>query len=397
MNDQSCDAACAINSEITPINSIHHQDVTPLTNNKSSDNDDRDIPADERFLQSAGDQNSSNICVNLDDSKFSSQQVAAPIAATMTTDEFNREFGTGRNSPFDANEGMLAHRRHIPTTKKRQKPVLNVADAWKYGVTHNNDTENFTFVYAELHCDTCGVHNAIPRIVIGDSAYVKFMLYGEEYFAFEFILSFVYLVAHLSHIESSYAEPPFLQVITYQSQRLVKDDVITVSRAYKKIVGVFHSGCHYAIAEVDPWNSRTITIYDGLFYDLSEWQKNVVLLLKKCNLIDFETERIDLVPDPKSKLIIPGYRRGKELVNGYTIIINNVKWRLIRGTFIVQTDGFNCVPIACLKVMELFSRIDRARAVDCYKKARIRKVVFEEWDYMVRISDKHGSLTVKDT
>jgi hypothetical protein len=54
-------------------------------------------------------------------------------------------------------------------------------------------------------------------------------------------------------------------------------------------------------------------------------------------------------------------------------------------------------PIACLKVMELFSRIDRARVVDCYKKARIRKVVFEEWDYMVQISDKHGSLTVKDT
>ena len=132
MNDQSCDAACAINSEITPINSIHHQDVTPLTNNKSSDNVDRDIPADDSFTQS-GDQNSSNICVNLDDSKFSSQQVAAPIAATMTTDEFNREFTTGRNSPFDTNEGMLAHWLPIPMTKKRQKPALTVADAWKFG------------------------------------------------------------------------------------------------------------------------------------------------------------------------------------------------------------------------------------------------------------------------
>jgi hypothetical protein len=199
----------------------------------------------------------------------------------------------------------------------------------------------------------------------------------------EFILSFVYLVAHLSHIEASYAEPPFLQVITYESQWLVKDDVITVSHTHNTIVGVFHSGCHYAIAEVDHCNLRTITIFDGLFYDLSEWQKNVIQLLKKCNLIDFETGRIELVPDPKSKLIIPGYRRGKDVANGYTRIINGVKWRLIRGTFIVQTDGFNCGPIACLKVMELFSHIDRARAVDCYKKARIRKVVFEEWDYMV--------------
>ena len=242
INDKSHDAAHAINSEIPPINSIDHQDVTPLTNNKSSDNVDQHIPADDYFNQ-PGDQDSSNICVNLEDSKFSSQQVATPIAATMTTNEFNGEFTTGRNSPFDTNEGMLVLWLPIPTTK-RQKPSLTVADAWKFGVRYNNDSANFTFVSADLHCDTCGVHNALPRIMIGDSAYVKFMLYGEKYFAFEFILSFVYLVAHLSHIEASYTEPPFLQVITYESQRLVKD-VLTVPHAHNTIVGVFHSGCHY--------------------------------------------------------------------------------------------------------------------------------------------------------
>jgi hypothetical protein len=148
--------------------------------------------------------------VNLEDSKFSSKQVAAPIAATTTTDEFNREFTPGRNSPFDANEGMLAHWLPIPTTK-REEPSLTVADAWKFGVTYNNDSDSFTFVSADLHCDTCGVYQALPCIMIGDSAYVKFMKYGKKYFEFEFILSFVYLVAHLSHIEASYAQPPFLQ------------------------------------------------------------------------------------------------------------------------------------------------------------------------------------------
>jgi len=96
-------------------------------------------------------------------------------------------------------------------------------------------------------------------------------------------------------------------------------------------------------------------------------------------------------------VIIPGYCCGKDVVNGYTIIINGVKWRLIWGTFIVQSDGFNCGPIACLKVMELFSRIHRATVVACYGKARIRKVFFDKWDNMVRLCDKHGSLTVKDT
>ena len=292
---------------------------------------------------------------------------------------------------------MLAHWHPIPMTRKRQKPSLTVADAWKFGVTYNNNSDRFTYISADLHCDTCGVYQALPRIVIGDSAYVKFMKYGEKYFEFEFILSFVYLVTHLSHIEASYAPPPFLQVLTYESQRLVKDDVLTVPRMHNTIVGVFHSGSHYAIAEVDHCKLHTITIYDGLFYDLSEWQKNVIQLLMKCNLIDLETLGIDLIADPKSKLIVPGHRHGIDVVNGYTIVANGVKWRLIRGTFIVQTDDFNCGPIACLKVMELFSRIDRSTAVNCYGKARIRKVVFDEWDNMVRMSDRHGSLTVKDT
>jgi len=233
--------------------------------------------------------------------------------------------------------------------------------------------------------------------VIGDTAYVKFMKYGNSWFQFEFILSFVYLVAHLSHIEASYAPPPFLQVITYQSQKLLKSDVVTLPRAHNTIVGVFHSSSHYAIAEVDHCQLRTITIFHGLFYDLSEWHNNVIQLLKKCNLMDLDTLCYEIVKDPKSKLIIPGHRRGKDVVNGSTIFINGVKWRLIRGTFVVQSDGFNCGPIACLKVMQLFSRIDTATAVNCYGKASIRNLVFEEWEKMVRISDKYGSLTVIDT
>ena len=48
-------------------------------------------------------------------------------------------------------------------------------------------------------------------------------------------------------------------------------------------------------------------------------------------------------------------------------------------------------------MMQLFSRINTATAVDCYGKAGIRKLVFDEWDNMVRVLDKYGSLIVKDT
>jgi len=47
--------------------------------------------------------------------------------------------------------------------------------------------------------------------------------------------------------------------------------------------------------------------------------------------------------------------------------------------------------------MELFSRLDESEAADCYAKARIRYVVFEEWHKMITHLDKLGCLKVIDT
>ena len=199
--------------------------------------------------------------------------------------------------------------------------------------------------------------------MIGDIDYLKMICYGTHYVQFEFILSFVYLIAHMRHNEqmmsmkcasSSKGQLPFLQVITYERQRLVETDLLTVPQMYKKIVGVFHFGDHYAIAEIDHSKSWTITIFDNLFWDLLWWQKKLVQLLMKCRLIDLDTEAIKLIPDPSSKWIVPGHHHGNDMVNGFSIIINRVMWRLIRGAFLVQNDPYNCGPLACLKVMELF-------------------------------------------
>ena len=184
MNDPSRNAAPPIDPKITPINAGHLDDNHPQANNGSSDK--VFIPGSAVFQNTPpGDQNSTDICVNLDHSKFSIEH-----------------FPPDRSqSPFDSNEGMLS--KHQPLSKtKAQKPTLTVADAWDLGVTHSNGTDDFKFVNAALHCDTCCCYQAPPHIVIGDSAYVNRMKYSEQYFGFDFILSFVYLVAHVSHLES---------------------------------------------------------------------------------------------------------------------------------------------------------------------------------------------------
>ena len=65
-------------------------------------------------------------------------------------------------------------------------------------------------------------------------------------------------------------------------------------------------------------------------------------------------------------------------MNEYDIIIAMQKWRLERGSFLHQSDGNNCGPIACLKIMELFHAIDVEGALEVCEKNNIRQFVMAE-------------------
>jgi hypothetical protein len=51
-------------------------------------------------------------------------------------------------------------------------------------------------------------------------------------------------------------------------------------------------------------------------------------------------------------------RKPKPCINGYDVIIAMQKWQLEKGFFLDQSDGNNCGPIACMKIMELLHVID---------------------------------------
>jgi hypothetical protein len=296
-------------------------------------------------------------------------------------------------------------------SKKKSPKVVSVKEAWQYAMSKvepvpcGSEYLSFSFVYAELRCDQCFQHHSVPRIVIGDQDYLKRLRYGSDYMQYQFIFSFAYLVQHICHIEQksvkrgvvSNSNMPFLQVITYEKSTVIPSDLLTVPRLFKTIVGIFHSRDHYAVANIDHCKSRTITIYDGLYWDLTTWMDNIEQLLKKCRLVDLNAVSIEVIGDSPTKFIVPGHRRGKEMVNGLIIIFEQVTWRVIRGDFLTQTDGFNCGPIACLNVMELFQRIDLESSQKCYEKGRIRAVVLDEWELLVDACDHDGKLHVLDS
>jgi hypothetical protein len=85
-----------------------------------------------------------------------------------------------------------------------------------------------------------------------------------------------------------------------------------------------------------------------------------------------------LFPLPAVSEIVGRSRKPQEYVNGYDIIIAMQKWQLERGSFPHQSDGNNCGPIACLKIMELFHAIDVKVAREVYKNKNICLFVMAE-------------------
>jgi hypothetical protein len=115
MNEaQRADQAASMNPQISPTNATSHDDVTPLTRNRSNQENRHEEGTDPRPSEATG-----TLCVNLDQSKFSSDS------------PFMRNFTSGNNSPFSQSEGLV--KEWYPSKKKSPK-MVSVKEAWQYAL-----------------------------------------------------------------------------------------------------------------------------------------------------------------------------------------------------------------------------------------------------------------------
>jgi hypothetical protein len=71
------------------------------------------------------------------------------------------------------------------------------------------------------------------------------------------------------------------------------------------------------------------------------------------------------------------------------------EWRLERGHLIHQIDGFNCGPIACLKVMELFGIVTIPYPQDFHKNYNVCKIVMGQWEELLEYCNSNLVLVFK--
>jgi len=108
--------------------------------------------------------------------------------------------------------------------------------------------------------------------------------------------------------------------------------------------------------------------------DLGRWLDYVFSAMKCCMLYDLRIPHLYRADEPK--LMTHGrLRHAKMSIEGYTLTISNVEeWRFERVHFIKQLDTFNCGPIACMKILEMFHLIQTMKST-----WPMVQIVFKTW------------------
>jgi hypothetical protein len=84
-------------------------------------------------------------------------------------------------------------------------------------------------------------------------------------------------------------------------------------------------------------------------------------------------------------------------IEGYKIDIGGSSpWRYERGSFIRQVDAFNCGPIACVKILEMFALATHVELESGYQMGRLRLVVKEYWERFVGRLDNDLIIQVQE-
>jgi len=290
-----------------------------------------------------------------------------------------------------------------PEAPNRSLSKYSLSEAW----TKNNLTTSHSkfsgtstswhqFLQPELHCKQCSFPHSATIIFIGDQAYFNKCTNTTVWLDGDFIEGFATLSYHYSHSSgmptATNRDLPQLVHVTHPKQTLAANNVKPLPSLVLRLVGILHNLQHYVVLEVHI-AERTILIYDGLSRDLLQWTDHIVTVFKKCMLLDlsFDVSSAVIVPDAPSAPFASRSRRPKPIINGYSITFpmkhasdsGTGNWRLERGQFIHQTDGFNCGPIACLKLMDLFDKISLPYPQAFYETTNIRKVVMDEWKNLV--------------
>jgi hypothetical protein len=284
-------------------------------------------------------------------------------------------------------------------TRAAEYSTFTVAEAWEHGniarkQSSLGDNRWYNFLWPTLSCDDCCHPHGCFQLQVGDDGYIDRISNTSDWYDGTFILSFAQLAAHYAHSTVALSElgPTYPDVlpqlihVTYPRGEVSVDQCCALRTDTTTVVAVLHNKDHYGVLEIDI-KKRLIRIYDGLNRNLDRWFVFIFNALKRFMLCPLSASP---KPVPDKAVTVKRHGRSSRSAKGsqksieeYQIEIGSSPWRYERGTFIRQVDGFNCDPIACVKILEMFCLATHVDLELGYQMGRLRPVVKQYWERFV--------------
>ena len=223
--------------------------------------------------------------------------------------------------------------------------------------------KSYDFLFPTLLCDCCPQGSAL--ISVGDNKYFDDCENTNRWLESDFLSSFGTLAAHFSHGNNTIITRRFIPC-NYPNDEVDESQCYSFSPAPTSLVSVFYGNSHFVVAEMDIPN-KVCTISDGLRYPLSTWKDHIINVLRRCNLVD-----IDCIAtfDRKSNILeFDHYLISKKWTVRYDAELER------------QRDSYNCGPIACLKLNQIFCCKDTFEDLDV---SSYRSFVRRRFEYLLQ-------------
>ncbi len=210
------------------------------------------------------------------------------------------------------------------------------------------------------------------------------------------------MAAHYVHLTVSeqasvlgdnYKQPLLLHVV-YPNQILQEGKYKALPEHVTKVVAVMHDRDYYVMMEIDV-PMKKIVIYNKLYRELDKWMDHVISGMKQCMLLGLNAALHHRADEP-SISNVGRSRHPQKTMHGYSLFLGLDEWRLERGEFIKQADMFNCGPIACMKILEIYKLTILYEVNLAYNTNSIWSFVINEWMWLVAQCNNNLILCVRE-
>lgn len=313
---------------------------------------------------------------------------ATPERAAVQTLSVMHSSGDDRTINSDGFE-WLPDREQTDTLPSHYRQYT-IEEAWKlYKAKNKQSTKSSKLLMCRLQCTVCRDEGTL-MVPVGDAAYEHRYRHSMQWYPTDLIAGFCSLVEHDAHVNLA-PHPPYknldsrvVMVYCPYPDAPIKE-VFPIRNNATHFVSVVFNGSHFAVLYYDLLG-RTVSVFDGLNMSIKNWEKHIVRTIKSYGL------------KPAEANVQSNFQQESHVDNvgtKITAMVLEIDFDDAQAPWIVQNerqytqkDGYNCGPIAMLKVCEIYGWV-RNEAFDTlpHTPARYRGFVMNMYEFLLK--EKH--------